>query len=130
MRSSICYHTRLRSNHTHKVNGGTFGFTSPGKYFDSDTIERLVKTMFQVEFTNTGRAVFVDREGRQVDLYISVDPLFTSKGQEAQEAYYVEKRKRDEEEERIRSEQESEVEDLMDNLDHDEIIKRLKGTDA
>lgn len=124
---SICYHTRHRSTGA-KAAGGTFGFTTPGKYFDQETIERLLKNhAFKVEFTKSGSPTFVDKEGRQVHLYINVDPLFTSIGQEAQKAYLAERRKQVAQEEQQRVARERELEGLIAELGDEEALRRLKG---
>lgn len=79
MRASIGYHTRLDSNNTVRVTGGSFGGG-----INQETVERLVNAHFQVKILSSGRGVFVDRQGREVSLYLSVDPLSTEAGQIAQ----------------------------------------------
>ncbi len=117
--SNIGYHTRLVSN-SDKVCGGSFGGT-----LDLETANRLVNNHFKVIVKPSGTPVFVDREGREVYLYLSVDPGKTTKGAEAIMAWRVEKNRQDEEEERRREAQQEELDSAMSGLTHEEIIRRL-----
>lgn len=130
-RTSICYQTRLQHNDSVKVCSGTFGITSPGKYFDSDTIERLLKNHgYGVTFNRSGTAIFTDDKERNVRLYILVDPLHTSIGQEAHKKYIAEKLRLEQEElERLEAQQE-ELDEAMSGLSHEEVIRRLKGEET
>lgn len=122
MHKNIGYHTRLYSNSAVKVCGGSFGGG-----LDSDTVERLVKSHFTVTIKPSGTPVFVDKEGREVYLYISVDARETEAGKAALKAYHEDNRKawaEQEEQERLNA---CEYGDLMDGLTHEEIIRRLKG---
>lgn len=116
MRKNIGYHTRLDSNNTVKVCGGSFGGS-----FDWETVERLVKAHFTVKIQPSGRAVFVDKEGRAVSLYFSVDPDMTLAGKAA----LAEDRKAREEAQRIEDEKQGQIDELMSGLSNDEIIRRL-----
>lgn len=87
---NIGYHTRLHLNNTIKVCGGSFGGT-----LDIETANRLVNAHFSVTVKNSGRPVFVDREGREVALYISVDPETTDKGKVAMKAHHQAQEERD-----------------------------------
>ena len=69
---NIGYHTRLINNNASKVCGGSFGGA-----LDLETANRLVNTHFNVIVKTSGTPVFVDREGREVSLYMSVDPSLT-----------------------------------------------------
>ena len=89
---SIIYHTRLDGENTKKVSGGSFGGA-----IDSETVERLVSARFTVTVKPSGRAVFVDREGREVSLYLSVDPGSTNAGALALQNYRIEKQRADRE---------------------------------
>lgn len=77
MHRSIGYHTRLHSDNRVKVVGGSFGGS-----IDQETVERLAH-LFKVVIKPSGTAVFVDKEGREVALYLSVDPASTAIGREA-----------------------------------------------
>lgn len=112
----IGYHTRLDNNNAVKVCGGSFGGS-----FDWDTVERLVKSQFTVKIQPSGRAVFVDREGRAVSLYISVDASNTEAGKLA----LAEDRKARENAQRVVDAKQSHIDELMANLSQDELIRRL-----
>jgi hypothetical protein len=122
MSSNIGYHTRLCQDNTRKITGGSFGGS-----LDMETANRLVTVHFTVVVKDSGRAVFVDREGREVTLYISVDAGVTTKGIEALLLWRAERRKKQEEERKRLEEEGNEVETLMSHLTHEEIVRRLKG---
>lgn len=117
--SNIGYHTRLSGNNTVKVSGGSFGGN-----IDMETIERLVNAMFTVTIKPSGRAVFVDRQGKEVSLYISVDPEKTTKGKAAKTEY----QKVLAQKQAIEEQKKQEIEELMYSMSNDEILKRLKET--
>ncbi|UNY40419.1 hypothetical protein KLEP7_gp73 [Pseudaeromonas phage vB_PpeM_ KLEP7] len=119
---NICYHTRLHKDPKVKCCGGTFG-----GQVDAETIERLIKYNFDVKILPSGRLIFVDKEGRDVLLFISVDPESTSKGKNVLQEYQKQKRIEEEKQEKIEQEQNEEIEELTKGLSHEEIIKRLKG---
>ena len=119
---NIGYHTRLDIDNKVKVVGGSFGGS-----LDMETANRLVASQFTVVVKPSGRAVFVDGSGRQVSLYISVDASSTVVGRAALKAYYKVKAKSDAEQEALHEKQSNELESLMGNLTHDEIVQRLKG---
>lgn len=116
--NSIGYHTRLDSNNTVKVCGGSFGGT-----IDMLTVERLVNAHFSVVIKNSGRAVFVDKEGREVSVYITVDPLKTTRGVEAKREYDKRRLQAQAEED----DKAEEVQSLLEGLTHEEAIRRLRG---
>jgi len=117
---TVCYHTRDSRDNTKKLNGGTFTKASTL----DETINRLAST-FTVEFTATGRAVFVDKQGRAVDLYVSVHPEFTTTGIEAIKAYRVRRdQERAEAAKRAHHEQ-AELDAALNGLSHAEAIRRL-----
>jgi hypothetical protein len=118
---NIGYHTRLWSNNVVKVVGGSFG-----GQIDMETVNRLAN-LFTVTVSNSGNPVFVDREGREVRLYISVDADKTIVGQEALAAWREDRRVQEQgDQERLEQEAE-EVDRLMGGLTHDEIVRRLSG---
>ena len=122
MYKNIGYHTRLDGNNSVKIIGGSFGGS-----LDVETANRLVKSHFTVKVKPSGRTVFVDNEGREVSLYITIDPDFTNAGIEAMNKYHIEKERLDQERE-DQGQQESEtIQSLMEGLTHDEIVKRLSG---
>lgn len=115
---SIGYHTRLDSQNTIKVTGGSFGGD-----IDLETVERLVKAHFTVVIKNSGRAVFVDREGREVSLYITIDPCKTTAGVEARREYDKKRML----ERQAEEEKEEEIQTLLEGMTLEEAIRRLRG---
>jgi len=83
---SIGYQTRSYADSSIKICGGSFGGA-----IDMETINRLVNAQFTVTVKPSGRAVFIDREGREVWLSVTVDPANTALGVEALSKYRVEK---------------------------------------
>jgi hypothetical protein len=71
--------------------------------------------------------VFVDKQGREVSVYVYVDPSDTSIGKLALSEWRTAWRARQEAAEKLELEQQQEVEALMSNLSHDEIVRRLMG---
>lgn len=123
-RKQICYHTRLCSDNKVKVCGGTFGGS-----IDQETVERMTR-FFTVNVKPSGTPVFVDKEGREVYLYLSVDPRDTEIGKQAIKAWYAERRIKQEQAEKTLKAQEAELEDALNGLSHEEIMRRLaRGTD-
>ena len=64
MRKSISYHTRQVGT-DRKVVGGSFGGN-----IDTETVDRLVNAHFTVKVKPSGHAVFVDKQEREVGLYL------------------------------------------------------------
>lgn len=122
MRSNIIYHTRLYGNNSVKCSGGSFH-----GLIDVQTVERLVNMRFTVRVKPSGTPVFVDREGREVYLYLSVAPETTDKGKEALKAWREERNKRFREQVERDEEQEQELQEIVSALGHDEAMRRLKG---
>lgn len=116
MKRNIGYHTRLALNNSVKVAGGSFGGA-----FDMETVNRLVRAHFTVAVKPSGRPVFVDRNGRAVSLYFTVDPETTEVGKEAIAADRA-KRAKDSEAEAVKRE---EIERLLDNMSPDEALELL-----
>lgn len=117
---NIGYHTRLISDNTKKICGGSFG----GEV-SIETANRLVNAMFSVVVTPSGTARFVDREGREVSLYMSVDPSATDKGKVAMAKYHADKKIKDAVEEARCKDNQDTIESLMEGLSDEEIIARL-----
>lgn len=113
---TIGYHTRLDNNNTVKVCGGSFAGS-----FNWETVEHLVNSQFSVMIQPSGRAVFVDREGRKVSLYVSVDPDQTQAGKAA----IAEDRKAREDAQRVEDDKQAQIDELLSTLSHDEVIRRL-----
>ena len=117
---NIGYHTRLYRDPATKVVGGSFGGS-----LDIDTANRLVKAHFTVVVKPSGMPVFVDREGREVFLYFSVDARETELGKKV----LAEWRKERAAQEEIRQAQEAleaeVIANLMEGLSHAEIVSRL-----
>ena len=119
---SIGYHTRPTSNNSIKYSGGSFGGS-----FDMETINRLVRAHFEIRIhQGSGRPVFVDRNGRDVWLYITVDPEKTEKGEQAMFALRVQQQQR----ERHEAEKQSRLESVMNNYTTDELLKLLSPGDS
>ncbi|QGH45024.1 hypothetical protein [Bacteriophage Phobos] len=116
MRANIGYHTRSDGNNTVKLTGGSFGGA-----VDQATIERLVRAHFTVRVKPSGRAVFVDREGRDVSLYLTVDPDSTEAGKAALRA----DRLRRETVERQEHERRRDVLDALDDMSTEELAELL-----
>ena len=114
---SIGYHTRLSENNTVKVCGGSFGGA-----FDLETANRLVKHHFTVKARPSGTLVFVDCEGREVSLYVTVDPGITDAGKAARQEWL----KSREAVEQRESAQRAELEDALENMTVEEALRRLK----
>lgn len=116
--SKISYHTRLEDDNRVKVSGGTFGGT-----VDYETVNRLAKAFFTVSIKPSGRAVFVDKEGREVNLYIKVDAETTSIGIEAKRVWRAERHRQDGEDKMLREE----IDSAMAKLTPEEVLRRLKS---
>lgn len=118
---ATCYHSRLFAHHPTKVVGGSITADSL-----DDAADYLV-SQHTVTVKPSGRAIFVDREGREVNLYLSIEPAETAKGQAALRADREER----ELAERIRAEHEAaqqlELAELLRAIDTEEAIRRLKG---
>lgn len=123
MSKNICYHTRAATgeNVGQKIVGGSFGGT-----IDQDTVERITR-LFSVKIKPSGTPVFIDKEGREVNLYFSIDPKDTEKGKEALRAYAHEQTRKWEEERRIIEKQEEEIKILLSNFTHEELIQKLSS---
>lgn len=118
---NIGYHTRLVSDGT-KVTGGSFGGA-----IDMETVNRLVRAHFEVAIKPSGRGVFVDKQGREVWLYLGIDATRTEKGKVAYKAWQDQCAAEAEAEEELREVHEAEIAQAMDGLSHAEILARLRG---
>lgn len=119
-RNNIGFHTRLDKDNTRKIVGGSFGGS-----IDLETVNRLVSSHFEVKVKPSGSPVFVDSEGREVRLYLSVDADRTEKGIEALAAWRAERAQKEREEQERNDRESAEVADLMGDLSHEEIVRRL-----
>jgi hypothetical protein len=117
---NIGYHTRLNSDNSVKLVGGSFG-----GQVDEDTINRLVSHHFTVKIKPSGTPVFVDTCDREVNLYISVDPKNTAIGKIAIEKFRIEECKRIEELEKREAAEAATISDLMSTMTFEEIVARL-----
>jgi hypothetical protein len=115
---TIGYHTRLYGQNSVKVTGGAFGGS-----LDLETANRLVKHHFTVIVKQSGTPVFVDREGREVTLYITVDPGSTEAGKLAIAADRAERDNRA----KIEDEKRARVNELLDGMSMDDALKLLGG---
>lgn len=116
-RKSIGYHTRSALDGV-KLTGGCFG----GE-IDQTTVERLVKAHFTVKARPSGSLTFVDRQGREVWLYLTVHPETTAMGQAA----LRELAKLREAEQAAQKALEDELEGLLDSMTTEEALRRLRG---
>jgi hypothetical protein len=116
MGKNISYHTRLYGNDSVKICGGSFGGS-----IDLDTVQRLVNNHFSVIVKNSGHAVFVDKEAREVNLYLHVSPNETEQAKIA----FKEWRLKREKELELEKAKERQIESLLSGLSNDEIIRRL-----
>lgn len=121
MHKNIGYHTRLYSDHAVKVCGGTFGGD-----IDHETVNRLVNT-FSVIVKPSGTPVLVDKQGREVRLYLSVDVSKTDKGIEALKAWRIQREAERQRQEELEEKQAQEIEEAMEGLSHEEILAKLKS---
>lgn len=92
-----------------------------------DTVERLAKSHFTVIVKPSGTPVFVDKQGREVRVYFSVDPRDTAMGKAAISEYNKEKARLQAIQEQKEAEQQTQIDDLMAGLSNEEIIRRLSG---
>ena len=113
---SIGWVTRDSNNDNLKLAGGSFGGS-----IDMETVERLINAHFTLAMRPSGSPTFVDRKGRHVRLYLSVDPRITKAGQRlmAQDA----ERRRN-----VERKLDRELEDLLNGLSTEEAIERLRGS--
>jgi DNA-binding protein YbaB len=117
MHNSIGYHTRLSGQNTVKVCGGSFGGS-----IDLETVNRLVRHHFTVKARPSGSLVFVDREGREVSLYISIDPEITEAGKLSRLAF----RKALEAKQEIDDRKREQLEDTLSGMSVDEALDKLR----
>lgn len=121
--NNIGYHTRAANgeNVGQKLTGGSFGGA-----IDQETVERITR-LFHVKIKPSGTPVFVDKEGREVNLYFSIDPRKTEKGREALRAYNHEQARMWEEEKAKREKEEQDLAELLSNFTHEELIIKLSN---
>lgn len=119
---NIGYHTRRISDNSMKVVGGSFGGS-----LDMETANRLVKSHFSVAVKPSGHAVFVDREGREVSLYFTVDAAQTDAGKQALAEWRKLRAQEAAANEALAAQQSEELDQLMAGLTHEEIVKRLRN---
>lgn len=117
MRPNIAYHTRLSNQHSVKLSGGSFGGA-----FGLETANRLASAMFTARVSPSGAVRFVDGQGREVSLYMTVDPAATDIGKAALAEHH---RKSEAERERARSKA-AQIEALLDGMTADEALARLQ----
>ena len=120
MSNNIGYHTRLYNDVGIKVCGGSFGGS-----IDMETVNRLMR-LFTVVVKPSGTPVLVDREGREVRLYITVDARETELGKKALAEWRKTKVQEEEERQEREKREAEEINALMRSLSHDEIISRLR----
>lgn len=119
---NIGYQTRLDGADSTLLSSGSFGGS-----IDQSTVDRLVNNNFDVKVLNSGRPVLVDRQGRRVRLYLSVDPLRTEKGKAAYHWWLEHERTRRaaeaDREEKLREE----LDAMVDQIGLATVLAKLKG---
>lgn len=107
-----------------KLVGGSFG----GE-FSMDTanrlVNRLVNNLFDVVIKPSGTARFVDKSGREVRLYMSIDACNTEKGKAVLKEWREARRIEAEREAELEERRQSELEEAMRGLSHEEVLRRL-----
>ncbi|MNI48182.1 hypothetical protein D3C85_1183080 [compost metagenome] len=68
--------------------------------------------------------VFVDKEGREVTLYITVDPFATDAGKVAQAEYLKEQEKL----QQVERDKSARIDELLSGMSNDEILQRLSDS--
>ena len=122
MSTNIGYHTRLYADPSVKVVGGSFGGD-----IDQSTVDRLVSAHFTVTVKPSGTAVFVDRQGREVRAYISIDAAKTKAGIAALAVYRADRARSEAARQALEEAQQAELDDALASMTHDEAIRRLKA---
>lgn len=97
-----------------------------GGSLDMDTVDRLVNRQLSVEIQPSGRACFVDREGRKVALWVNADPDITEKGKQARAEWALLERRKAEEQKKLQEELDNELEELVDRIGAEEVLKWLR----
>lgn len=92
-----------------------------------ETVNRLVNNNFTVSIRPSGSPVFADKEGRNVNLYLYIDPDETEKGKTTRLSYELAKEQERERQCELEKHQQEEIENLTASLSHEEIIRRLKA---
>lgn len=116
MHKSISYHTRANMG-DNKIMGGSFGGS-----FDIETVNRMIKYhKYTVVVKPSGSPVFVDRDGREVNIYFHVDPRQTDAGKAALDADRQNRLAAQVQEEA----KERRVNELIANMSTDELLERL-----
>ncbi len=119
MKKSIGYHTRLHTNNNVKIVGGTFGGD-----ISLETANRLLSAHgYTVIIKPSGNPVFLDKEGREVSLYFTIDPALTEIGRKAIE----ENNRKQAALRRIEEEKEEEIYNILSSMSNDEILKLLRS---
>lgn len=119
MGKNIGYHTRSMTGE--KLSGGSFG-----GQIDMETVNRLTRN-YSVRIKESGTAVFVNSNGVDVYLYLTVDPSTTEKGKAARSEWYEREKVERAAREKLRREQEARLSELLDGMDTEEAIRRLSG---
>lgn len=121
-RATICYHTRERGGSGKKLSGGTFG----GR-IDQETVNQLVEIrQFTVLIKPSGTPVFFDKQGREVSLYIWVDPSDTRLGKSAIEAWRKTREAENQQKADTEKQARDRIEELMGTMSPEQIIKALE----
>ena len=118
-----CFHLRRVSDNV-KVVGGTV----PKSCATLDEAAEWLSEGAPVVVSNTGSVQFT-YGSTPVYAYLSVDPSETDIVKEALRQWRVDKRNREDAEAERNADFEREIEDLMDGLSHEEIVRRLNQAD-
>lgn len=116
MGKSIVYHTRGSMTGV-RITGGSFSGS-----FDIDTVNRLLRAhKYTAIVKPSGHTVFVDSAGREVSLYLFVDPAETGIGNEAIVNHRAEMNRL----QKLDEAKERRVNELIANMTTDELLERL-----
>ena len=115
------YHLR-RVSSGQKIVGGTIS----ASLTSLDSAAEWLAERSQVVISPSGIAQFT-YGGTPVLVYLSVDPAETAQGKEALRQWRIDKRNREDAEAERNADFEREIEDLMDGLSQEEIVRRLRG---
>lgn len=116
---TYCYHGR--DTQGRKLFGGTTHARGWG-----DAAESVTRGL-DAGISPSGRSIWVDKQGREVDLYLHISPEMTIRGAGLLHIARQEKTRREAEEQvRVTALEES-LASLLDSMTPEQAIKRLKG---
>lgn len=120
---ATCYHARLAENNTVKTVGGTI---------TAETLDQAAEQIcagkrgFTLRAKSGGRVTFVDSRGREVRVYLSIDPVVSPQGRAALAEFNAAEEKRRREVIAQEKEKQSKLEALIDSIGIDAAISKLQ----